>query len=414
MIELLTPHPDEASTLIHPAGAEALDQWMCGLVERELLPFAMTVIVRPEGVGYWRWCGFTNPAQGIHPAPNTLLRMYSMTKPVTALTALLLEDQGLFDLNDPVETLIPELANWRALNHPAAKLQDCTPLTTGPTLLQLLTHTSGISYGTPQGSMLDQALAQRMSQNCSLGGLLETLSELPLVFPPGTAWHYGYGLDVLGVFMMRASGKSLGQLFNELVFQPLGMTDTGFVIQHSELNRLSTLYQSETDERLTEITKEPPLGPRIGASQGSTEGDHWGGSGLASTPEDWLKFADMLRAAHSGKENAVASPELVRRMATNQLEGDIASLLPEGPEGFREWMPFKGLGMGCGVWVAEDTKQLDWDAGPGEFGWGGVANTVFWIDPVADAAVLFFTQVMPSSRLRLRNDLHRLAAKCLR
>ena len=100
-------------------------------------------------------------------------------------------------------------------------------------------------------------------------------------------------------------------------------------------------------------------------------------------------------------------------MSTNQLEGDIASLLPEGPEGFREWMPFKGLGMGCGVWVAEDAKRLDWDANPGEFGWGGIANTVFWIDPVADAAVLFFTQVMPSSRLGLRNDLHRLAAKCL-
>ena len=413
MLESITTHPDEASKLVHAKGAEALDQWMCGLVERELLPFAMTMIVRSDGVGYWRWCGFANPAQGLPPAPDTLLRMYSMTKPVTALTALLLEDQGSLDLKAPVETLIPELANWRALNHPAAELHDSTLLESGPTLLQLLTHTSGISYGDAQGSMLDQALAQKMSQNCSLGGLLDTLSELPLVFSPGTAWRYGYSLDVLGVAMMRATGKSLGELFDELVFQPLGMTDTGFSISGSETNRLASIYQTDAKSRLTEITQEPPLGPRVGGSQDSTKVDHWGGSGLASTPADWLKFANMLRAAHSGKETAVASPELVRRMSTNQLEGDIASLLPEGPEGFREWMPFKGLGMGCGVWVAEDEKRLDWDANPGEFGWGGIANTVFWIDPVADAAVLFFTQVMPSSRLGLRNDLHRLAAKCL-
>ena len=109
----------------------------------------------------------------------------------------------------------------------------------------------------------------------------------------------------------------------------------------------------------------------------------------------------------------MARPDLVRRMATNQLECDIASLLPEGPEGFREWMPFEGLGMGCGVWVVVDTKRLDWASNHGEFGWGGVANTVFWVDPVADAAVLFFTQVMPSSQLRLRNALHQLAGKCL-
>ena len=413
MIESITTHPDEASTLIHTDATEALDQWMSGLVKRELLPFAMTIVVRSDGVGYWRWCGLANPNRNLAPEPDTLLRMYSMTKPVTALTALLLEDQGLLDLKAPVETLIPELANWRTLKHPAADLQDCTPLASGPTLLQLLTHTSGISYGEAQGSMLDQVLAQKMAHNYSLGGLLETLSELPLVFPPGTAWRYGYGLDVLGVAMMRATGKSLGKLFDELVFKPMGMTDTGFSVSGSETNRLATLYQSEADSTLTEITQEPPLGTRFGGSQGSAEGDHWGGSGLASTPADWMKFTDMLRVAHSGKETAVARPELIRRMATNQLEGDIASLLTEGPEGFREWMPFEGLGMGCGVWVAENAKRLDWESNPGEFGWGGVANTVFWIDPVADAAVLFFTQVMPSSRLGLRNALHRLAGKCL-
>jgi len=216
------------------------------------------------------------------------------------------------------------------------------------------------------------------------------------------------------VAMMRATGKSLGKLFDELVFKPMGMTDTGFSVSGSETNRLATLYQSEADSTLTEITQEPPLGTRFGGSQGSAEGDHWGGSGLASTPADWMKFTDMLRVAHSGKETAVARPELIRRMATNQLEGDIASLLPEGPMGFREWMPFEGLGMGCGVWVAEDTKRLGWASNPGEFGWGGIANTVFWVDPVTDAAVLFFTQVMPSSRLGLRNDLHRLAGQCLR
>jgi CubicO group peptidase (beta-lactamase class C family) len=100
-------------------------------------------------------------------------------------------------------------------------------------------------------------------------------------------------------------------------------------------------------------------------------------------------------------------------MASNQLTADIASMLPEGPEGFREWMPFEGLGMGLGVWIAQDSKRLGWQSNQGEFGWGGVANTVFWIDPVSDSNTMFFTQVMPSSKLGLRVELHRLAASIL-
>ena len=414
MIKSITIHPDEDSTLILSGGAEALDQWMSGLVERELLPFAMTVISCPEGICYWRWCGLVNPHEEIPPAPDTLLRMYSMTKPVTTVTALILEDQGLLDLNAPVEQHLPELADWTVLRHPESELDDVIRLDSGPTLIQLLTHTSGISYGDAEGSLLDQELARRMFENPSLTGLLNTLSELPLVFNPGAAWRYGFGHDLAGIALMRATGKNLGQLFDEMVFQPLGMQDTGFEVSGSRLQQLAMLYSTGENQQLTEITQEPPLGPHLGNSGGSTAGDDWGGSGLVSTPADWLKFVDLLRAAHSGKETAVASPEVVRRMATNQLEGDIAALLPEGPEGFREWMPFEGLGMGLGVWVAEDTDRLAWDSNPGEFGWGGVANTVFWIDPIADAAVLFFTQVMPSSRLGLRNDLHRLVAQCLR
>ena len=121
----------------------------------------------------------------------------------------------------------------------------------------------------------------------------------------------------------------------------------------------------------------------------------------------------MLRKAVKGEENPVANPELIRKMVTNQLAGDIASLLPGGPEGFREWMPFEGLGMGLGVWVAQDSSQLAWNSNPGEFGWGGVANKVFWIDPVSDSSVLFFTQVMPSSQLGLRVALHRFVAEIL-
>ncbi|MEE2716977.1 MAG: serine hydrolase domain-containing protein [SAR324 cluster bacterium] len=413
MINPITSHPDEASTLVNSQEASTLDAWMSELVERGRLPFAMTVIARSEGVAYWRWCGLSHPRKGMPPTQDTPMRMYSMTKAMTALTALVLEDQGRLDLNASVEQHLPELADWTVLRHPESELNDVIALESGPTLLQLLTHTSGISYGISQDSMLDRTLAQRMWDNTTLAGLLDALSELPLLFTPGTAWHYGYGLDVLGLVLMRVTGKSLGELFDELVFSPLGMADTSFEIRPSETSCLAALFESEADGRLTEITKEPALGPRIGGTQGSTPGDDWGGSGLVSTPADWLKFVDLLRAAHSGKETAVASPEVVRRMATNQLEGDIAALLPEGPEGFREWMPFEGLGMGLGVWVAEDTERLAWASNPGEFGWGGVANTVFWIDPVADAAVLFFTQVLPSSRLGLRNDLHRLVADCL-
>ncbi|MDP6948331.1 MAG: serine hydrolase domain-containing protein [Arenicellales bacterium] len=409
----IVAHPGEASGLLAAGSTAALDCWLAGLVHAQTLPFAMTVIARAGSICYWRWCGEHGAGHDVAPATELLFRMYSMTKPVTALTALLLEQQGVLDLAAPVEAVLPELAPWHALNHPTAALADSVLLDQGPTLLQLLSHTSGISYGDAHGAPVDQALARHMAARPTLAGLLASLSELPLVFSPGSAWRYGFGLDLLGIAIMRVTGKSLGEVMRDLIFKPLAMNDTRFELAYADQQRLAALFQLDQPGTLTPVVGEPPLGPVPYPHRGQKSPDHWGGSGLVATASDWLRFAELLRRVYRGENDPVANPEVVRRMATNQLPGDIASLLPEGPQGFREWMPFAGLGMGCGVWVAAEPSRLGWMSNPGEFGWGGYANTVFWVDPVADASVLFLTQVMPSDRLGLRFDLHRLAARCL-
>ena len=152
---------------------------MSQLVEKKVLPFAMTILQQGEQLLYWRWCGASQPVsrQPIH--AETPLRVYSMTKPVTVLSALMLEDQGLLDLEAPVENWIPELAGARALTQPNAPLEDCIELTHGPSLKQLMTHTSGYSYNSPSGSFLDQALQRKLGGKPNLNLLLSTLEELP-------------------------------------------------------------------------------------------------------------------------------------------------------------------------------------------------------------------------------------------
>ena len=199
----------------------------------------------------------------------------------------------------------------------------------------------------------------------------------------------------------------------DYIFNPLGMSETGFEICVGQRSRMATLYRSEKDGSLTEIHGDRAAVPLKQNTVLGAEANHWGGSGLFSTPKDWLKFTDMLRRAFRGEKNLAAPPELVQRMASNQLKQDNASLLLEGPAGFSEWMPFEGLGMGLGVWVTQDPELLGWISNKGEFGWGGVANTVFWVDPVTDSSVMFFTQVKPSSRLGLRFDLYRLAVRAI-
>ena len=410
----LTIHPKEQKGSVPAHRLEALDLWMSQLVEKKVLPFAMTILQQGEQLLYWRWCGQSQPVSGQPIHAETPLRVYSMTKPVTVLSALILEEQGLLDLEVPVENWIPELAGARTFTQPNSPLEDCIELTHGPSLKQLMTHTSGYSYNSPSGSFLDQALHRKLGGKPNLNLLLSTLEELPLAFNPGTAWRYGLGIDVLGMVLMRVSGKDLGTLMKEQIFDPLGMNDTGFFLPEAEIPNLADLHHVGKEggyEKIEDPFPDPASARNLNLGDGFP--NHWGGAGLFSTAADWLKFSNMLRKAVKGKENPVANPELIRKMATNQLAGDIASLLLEGPERFREWMPFEGLGMGLGVWVAQDSSQLAWNSNPGEFGWGGVANTVFWIDPVSDSSVLFFTQVMPSSQLGLRMALHRFAAEIL-
>ena len=235
---------------------------MSQLVEKKVLPFAMTILQQGEQLLYWRWCGASQPVSGQPIHAETPLRVYSMTKPVTVLSALILEEQGLLDLEAPVENWIPELAGARALIQPNAPLEDCIELTHGPSLKQLMTHTSGYSYNSPSGSFLDQVLHRKLGGKPNLNLLLSTLEELPLAFNPGTAWRYGLGIDVLGMVLMRLSGKDLGTLMKEQIFDPLGMNDTGFFLPEAEIPNLADLHQVGKEGGYEKI-EDPFPDPRI-------------------------------------------------------------------------------------------------------------------------------------------------------
>jgi len=385
-----------------------IHHWMARYVDAGQLPWVSAVVARHGEIAWQGQTGLADIAAGRAIADDAIVRIYSMSKPITAVAALMLYEEGRFQLDDPIGRYIPELADMRVR---IAEHGDdlVTEASDGPiTINHLFTHRSGFIYG----AFGDDGLARLYSaRKMHFGGSSGTLADqtallgqLPLHHHPGRHWSYGVSTDVLGRLVEVLSGQSFDRYLAERVFAPLGMTDSFFELPSDRQGRFLPCYR-KTDSQLLELWDSGEPGTRFTSDITCFSG----GGGLLSTQRDYLRFAEMLRRGGELDGNRLLSPRTVAFMASNHLEGDIAAI---DRSSFGESATV-GVGFGLGVSVMLDPAATQMLASPGEFGWGGMASTAFWVDPALDLCVVFMSQLIPSSTYPLRRELHALVQQAI-
>ena len=338
---------------------------------------------------------------------DTVFRIYSMTKPVTSIAAMMLYERGLLELTDPVARYLPEFAEPRVYRGGSDLKQITASAAETMRVWHLMTHTAGLTYGFHRVHPVDAMMrAQGYEWSApgekDLAAAVRDWAALPLLFEPGSEWNYSVATDVLGRLVEVVSGQSLDDFFATEILGPLGLADTGFSAA-TVADRLAALYLP---------------GPGRKLIRNSTFGDAalaptWlsGGGGLVSTLTEYHRFTQFLR-----NRGALDGVRLLGRktfdfMVTNHLPGG-ADLAAFGRPLYAE-TPFDGIGFGLGFSVVLDPVKTRYLTSVGEFGWGGAASTVFWVDPVEDVTVVFLTQLLPSSTYPIRPQLRQLLYSAL-
>ena len=352
--------------------------------------------------------GMADRERGLKAAEDSVYRIYSMTKPFTSVAFMMLVEEGLVALDDPVTRFIPE---WKGLSVFAAGLGPylTTPLARPMQMVDLLRHTSGLTYGFQSRTNVDAAYRKAKIGDTSgpgdMDGFIADLAKLPLEFSPGEAWNYSVSTDVLGVLVQRISGMSFEAFLQSRIFQPLGMSETGFSVRPDQQGRFAACYNATPSGGL-DLQDDPTTSPYLKAPT-----FHSGGGGLVSTAGDYMKFCQMLVNGGELNGQRLIAPRTLKLMASNHLPGgqDLTklsrSLFSEATNA--------GVGFGLGFAVTFDPVAAMLPSSPGEYYWGGAASTAFWIDPVEDIAVVFMTQVLPSSSYPIRRELRTLVYSAL-
>ena len=359
-------------------------------IDEGKLPGFVTLIARRGEVAYLDTTGYRD-IEGKRPyEADTIVRIYSMTKPITSVALLMLYEQSLFNLHDPIYEFLPEFKEVTVYDE-----GETVPADQPITIQHLLTHTSGITYGNPEGSYVDRLYheAKLRSNHRSIESVVKQIAELPLRFHPGTRWHYGMSTDVLGRLIEVISGQPLDQFIDEQICQPLGMVDSAFHIDPAKLDRFATLYHVTEENPLAVLDTPQESGylPPVNV--------FYGGEGMVSTVSDYFRFSQCLLNKGTFNESRILGRKTVERMRMNHL------LLELMPVRFEFSEPFYGLGFGLGVSPMVDIAQSGIMGSNGDHGWGGYAETVFWIDPQEEMIVINMTQCIPSGYYPMRKFL---------
>lgn len=327
---------------------------------------------------------------------DTIFRIASMTKPITSVAAMMLYEEGRFQLNDPVSRYLPELGAMQVMVGGTADAPVLEPAQRPITIHDLLTHTGGLAYGlVPQASTIEAmyAAAKMMSFDETMAEKIVRLGHLPLASQPGARWQYSLSTDVLGRLVEALTGQTLDVFFRERIFTPLGMADTGFAIPASAADRLAALYTRGEDGLTvlnTPLTAPPTQPPTLLS----------GGGGLVSTAADYLRFCQML--LNEGEVDGVRllGRKTVELMTMNHLpEALIPPVVLPGTEAYT-----RGHGFGLGFAVLLDVAAAEIVGSVGSYWWNGAYETIFWVDPAEDLIALFLTQFTPPMVYPLRRE----------
>lgn len=376
-------------------------------VDQGKLAGAITLVARRGQVVHLRAAGLQDREAGRPMTEETIFRIYSMTKPITTVAAMMLFEAGHFLLDDPVADYLPafkETKVWVGNSFSGLRLE--APQRS-MTIKDLMCHTAGLSYGWFKDSPVDALYAEHKlsDPDRDLADMVDTLAQLPLLYHPGTAWRYSYATDVLGRLVEVVSGRPLDEFFRDAIFQPLGMVDTGFHVPAAKLARLAAVYSPGKEFDFTAAMAEKPqadseiavLDAPVGSPFTRVRPFRSGGGGLVSTMADYLRFAQMLlnRGVLDGRR--LLGRKTVELMMLNHLP---AALVPIGIGGDVN----HGYGFGLGGSVLVDVAASSMPGSPGLFGWGGAAGTQFWVDPQEDLIGLLMIQFMPSGYYPIRRE----------
>lgn len=401
---------------LDPQRLEILKGWMDQLVADRKYAGCGLLLAREGDVVFDHTTGQRSLARDLPFERDTVARIYSMTKPVTTVALMMLVERGLVHLDAPVSDFIPAFADAQALVPGAVSLDQVVPCAS-PTLHQLATHTSGLTYpfnpGLLAAAMDAEELIFKPNQG-PLAAVADRVAALPLAFVPGQRWEYSVGIDILGRVIEVVSGKSLERFFREEILDPLGMTETGFSVVPGTEARFADLYTPlEGDAMALNAAK---VGANTLREVDNAEHSPFlkaetfsGGGGLVGTMDDYLRFAEMLRCGGALGDTRLLASRTVPFMMDNHLPGEIASM---GPQSFAE-QPMEGMGFGLGGAVVLDPARARCPGSVGDFSWGGMASTFFWVDPMEALSVVFFTQLSPSSSYPTRAQLKALVQAAL-
>ena len=405
---------DLAEAGLDPSRLRRLDENLARYVDDGRLPGWLVTVSRHGRLAHVSSYGARDAEKGLPVEPDTLWRIYSMTKPVTSVAAMMLYEEGAFQLTDPVSQFIPSFAGVRVFTGGSDQRPVTVPATEPVRIWHLLTHTAGLTYGFQRVHPCDALYRAAgfdvgLPPGMDLAAACDAWAGIPLLFQPGAEWNYSVATDVLGRVVEVASGQRLDEFFARRIFGPLGMTDTGFCAPQDQLGRLAALYA---------------LGPGGKAVRFDALGDEArkppsmlsGGGGLVSTAADYHRFTQMLlpRADSPAGEldgRRLLSPRTVAYMGRNHLPGGLD--LEQFGRPLDPRAPFRGVGFGLGFAVVIDPVPGRVVRSLGELSWGGLASTAFWIDPAEELTVSFFTQLMPSSAHPIRPQLRQLVYQAL-
>ncbi|MFL5349954.1 MAG: serine hydrolase domain-containing protein [Hyalangium sp.] len=340
---------------------------------------------------------------------DTIWRIYSMTKPVTSVAAMMLWEEGAFELSDPVSRWLPEFAQPRVYVGGPATKPVTVPATEPIRVWHLLTHTAGLTYGFHRVHVTDEIHRLRgfeagAPEGFDLAACVRAWAELPLTFQPGAEWNYSVATDVLGRLIEVISGQPLDAFFAERIFGPLGMRDTSFGCPEDKQGRLAALYAMSPGR--TQPGRMDTPGKQVTPPSWLS-----GGGGLVSTTRDYTRFTWMLLNGGELEGVRLLSPRTVRYMTRNHLPGGV-DLATYGRPLFAETR-YDGVGFGLGFGVVVNPVAYRTLSSTGEYHWGGMASTSFWVDPIEQMTVVFMTQLLPSSTYPLRSQLRQLVYSAL-
>ena len=396
LADIRTTNPKKVG--MSQARLERIEPAMQAFVDEQKLAGTLTLVARKGKVVHVEGVGYRDREAKAPMSEDTIFRIYSMTKPITAVAALTLWEQGKFQMNDPVSKYLPELANlkvYAGMDGENMVLEDTSKVMT---IKQLFTNTAGFSYGFTQ-SPVDKLYHQSalFSGQIKRQDLLKEVAKLPLNHQPGSKWNYSIGTDIIGILVERLSGQTLGAYFEQHIFEPLEMDDTGFYVPEDKQNRLAQIYVINQQGQTVPMENEP-LGDYLSAPEIES-----GGGGLVSTIEDYYTFTQMLLNGGEYQGKRILGRKTVEYMRTNHLP---TSLIPFEPSS-------TGEGYGLAMSVTVDEQGANTMGSAGDYGWAGAASTYFRIDPKEQMIVISMTQLMPSSYFSYNKDFKNIAYQAL-